>query len=311
MFHQPVLIYNPAAGKLRRNPEGILQRTKAALARGRVGTEKPLELLPTTGPDMAGNLAREAIGRGADLVIVLGGDGTVNEVLQGMAQSSVPLGVLPGGTANCLAMELGLGSRLERAVERLTACQPKTVALGRATPAGVTANGNGSASPSRWFLLMCGAGLDAAIVDEVHSGLKKSTGKLAYWVAGLAQFRRRVGPMKVEVGGKTFDCGFALFSSIRNYGGDMEIASGASLLKDDFEIVLFEGTNPLRYAAYMMAVGIGQVQKMPGVHTLRAQSAQLITPAPTQVDGEFFSRGAVRLEAVPNAITLLLPAGYK
>jgi diacylglycerol kinase (ATP) len=260
---------------------------------------------------MAGELAREAIGRGADVVLVLGGDGTVNEVLQGMAQSSVPLGVLPGGTANCLAMELGLGSRLERAIDRLSSCEPKTIALGRATALHANGNGNGNGAHSRWFLLMCGAGLDAAIVDEVHAGLKKSTGKLAYWVAGLSQFRRRVGAMQVEVDGKTFDCGFALFSSIRNYGGDMEIASGASLLRDDFEVVLFEGSNPLRYGAYMLGVSLGQVQKMPGVRTLRAHSAQVLTAAPTQLDGEFFSRGAVRLEAVPNAVTLLLPAGYK
>ena len=72
-------------------------------------------LLPTSAPGEAGSLAREAVHQGADLVLVLGGDGTVNEVVQGLAHSNIPLGVLPGGTANVLAMELGLGSHSEAA----------------------------------------------------------------------------------------------------------------------------------------------------------------------------------------------------
>jgi diacylglycerol kinase family enzyme len=107
LFRQPVLIYNPAAGALRRNPDRILQRTIAALAHGDIAPQP----LPTSAPGHADVLAREAVRQGADLVLVLGGDGTVNEVVQGLIGSNVPLGVLPGGTANVLAMELGLGSR--------------------------------------------------------------------------------------------------------------------------------------------------------------------------------------------------------
>ncbi|MEO8096686.1 MAG: diacylglycerol kinase family protein [Acidobacteriota bacterium] len=296
-FRQPVLIYNPVAGKIRRNPEAILQRTKAAL--GRAGLVP--RLLPTHAPREAGNIARQAIAEGADLILVLGGDGTINEVLQGVACSGVPMGVLPGGTANCMAKELGLSANLERAAERLAKCEPVRISLGRVTT---------DRAGSRFFLLMCGAGLDASIVDEVHAGLKAATGKFAYWVAGLSQFRRKVRPMLLEVGGIRRDCGFALVSRGRNYGGDMEIASGASLRKDDFEVVLFGGSNPLRYAGYMLGVAARSVQRLPGVTTMRATSVHILSAAPAQIDGEFLGSQPVKIEIVPGALTLLMPASY-
>jgi YegS/Rv2252/BmrU family lipid kinase len=258
-------------------------------------------LLPTTGPGQAGEIARQAIAEGADLILVLGGDGTVNEVVQGVAFSGVPLGVLPGGTANCLAMELGLGSRIEKAAELLVVSEPVEIALGRVT---------GSSAGPRYFLLMCGAGLDAAIVYEVHAGLKSAAGKLAYWVAGLAQFRRTVAGMHLRVNGESIACGFALISRIRNYGGDMEIASGASLRKTDFEVVMFEGANPLRYAWYMLGVAVRQVQKLDGVQTRRATCVEILTAAPSQVDGEYYGHEPMKIEAVPGALTLLIPPTY-
>jgi diacylglycerol kinase family enzyme len=257
-------------------------------------------LLPTTQPGHAADLAREAIAGGADLVIVLGGDGTVNEAIQGLANSSVPLAVLPGGTANVLAMETGLGSRPERAAARLAECHPVPVALGRVTQPG----------GSRYFLLMCGVGFDATVVYDVHAGLKAALGKLAYWLAGMAQARRRVVPLEVRLEGQIRSCGFALISRVRNYGGDLEIARGASLLRDDFEVVLFEGSNPLRYAWYMLGVATRRVQGMQGVHTYRSRSVEILSRAPAQVDGEFIGRGSLCVEVVPGALTLLLPPTY-
>ena len=293
LFRQPVLIYNPAAGALRRSPQRILQRTIAALARGGI-SPRPL---PTSAPGTAGLLAQEAVRQGADLVLVLGGDGTVNEVVQGLIDSDVPLGVLPGGTANVLAMELGLGSRPETAARMLVTFEPRRVALGRIT----------GSFGSRYFLLMAGAGLDANIVYEVSAGLKNAVGKLAYWTAGFARFFKRVEQLEVGVDGQTHQCGFALVSRVRNYGGDLEIASGASLHDDHFEVVLFEGSNPLRYAWYMLNVALKRVQRMRGVRVLRAQQVEILTATPVQIDGEYLGRQTVSIEIVPGALHLLLP----
>jgi YegS/Rv2252/BmrU family lipid kinase len=280
----------------RRNPELILQRTIAALAR----VDLVPRLLPTSAPGEAGSLVQEAVRQGADLVLVLGGDGTVNEVVQGLAHSKVPLGVLPGGTANVLAMELGLGSHSETAARRLSAFESRRVALGRIT-------GNFG---SRYFLLMAGAGLDANVVYEVSAGLKNAAGKLAYWAAGVSRFFKHVEQLQVRVDNQVHECGFALVSRVRNYGGDLEIASGASLHDDDFEVVLFEGSNPLRYAWYMLNVAAKRVQRLRGVKVLRAHQVEILTETPVQIDGEYLGRQTVSIEIVPGALQLLLPVKH-
>jgi len=296
-YRQPVLIYNPAAGKFRRNPERTLERTIDALARASLHPR----LLPTAEAGHAPELSEQAIKDGADLVLVLGGDGTINEALNGMVGSDVPLGILPGGTANVLAMELGFGSRLERASSRLAKSQPKRVSLGKLTLAD---------GASRHFLMMAGAGLDAQIVLDLNPALKAKTGKLAYWTAGLSQIVKPVGQLSVCANGHAHQVGFALASRVRNYGGDLELARGASLLADDFEAVMFEGSNPLRYAFLMLTVALKQVQKMPGVHTVRTTRMELTGDAPIQIDGEFAGRAPATLEIVPSALTLLIPESY-
>lgn len=238
---------------------------------------------------------------GADLILVLGGDGTINEVINGLLGSEVHLGVLPGGTANVLAMELGLGSRLERAIERLSQCTPKRVSLGKIWQ---------KDRPARHFLMMAGAGFDAQVVCDLHAGLKSKTGKLAYWVAGFSQIVKRVGQLETRINGDTYPCGFTLAARVRNYGGDLELARGASLLSNEFETVMFEGSNPLRYAFYMMAVAVKQVQRMPGVHTVRSTRIELLGDAPIQIDGEYVGRSPATIEIVPDALTLLVPKSY-
>jgi diacylglycerol kinase (ATP) len=232
---------------------------------------------------------------------VLGGDGTINEAANGMIGSDAHLGVLPSGTANVLAMELGLGSRLERAIDRLSHCVAKRISVGKIWQSGHEA---------RHFLMMAGAGFDAQVVIDLNAGLKSKTGKFAYWVAGFSQIVKRVGQLETLINGKKYPCGFLLAARVRNYGGDLELASGASLLSDEFETVMFEGSNPLRYAFYMLAVSVKQVQKMPGVHTVRATRIELLGDAPIQIDGEYLGRTPATIEIVPDALTILVPESY-
>lgn len=300
-YQRPVLIYNPQAGKLQGNPERILHRTTEALARATSFLAAPPQLMPTVESGHATDLARKAVAQGADLVLALGGDGTINEVANGLALTSVPLGILPAGTANVLAMEIGLGSSLELAAERLAISAPRRIALGKIEASG---------SDPRYFVLMAGVGLDAKIVQDVSSPLKEKIGKGAYWAAGLSQIPNRLAEFDLRMNGTVHRSGFALASRVRNYGGDLEIASGASLLKDDFELVVFEGSHPLRYVGYMLAVAARQVKKMPGVHTIRTKSFDITSRAHLQIDGEYAGLERARIEIVPDALTLLLPASY-
>ncbi len=301
-YQRPVLIYNPQAGKLRGKSEGMLHRTTEALARASGFLAATPRLMPTEESGHAMDLAREAVAEGADLVIALGGDGTINEVANGLALTKVPLGILPAGTANVLAMEIGLGSGLERAAGRLANATPRRIALGTIAA--------GSSAP-RYFVLMAGVGLDAKIVQDVSSPLKNKIGKGAYWAAGFSQLPRRLKQFDLRMNGTVHRGGFALASRVRNYGGDMEIASGASLLKDDFELIMFEGSHPLRYVGYMLAVALRQVKNMPGVHSIRAKSLEIVSSAHLQVDGEYSGLESAKIEIVPDALTLLLPASYQ
>ena len=218
-----------------------------------------------------------------------------------MIGSDAHLGVLPGGTANVLAMELGLGSRLVRGIHRLSNCIPKRISAGKIWRSG---------EQPRHFLMMAGAGFDAQVVVDLSPGLKSRTGKFAYWVAGFSQIVKRVGQLETCINGDKYPCGFMLAARVRNYGGDLELASGASLLSNDFETVMFEGSNPLRYLFYMMAVSVKQVQKMPGVHTVRSTRVELLGDAPMQIDGEYIGRSPATIEIVPDALTILVPESY-
>ena len=257
-------------------------------------------LAATCGPNDATRIAREAAADGADLILVLGGDGTINEAVNGMVHSNAVLGILPGGTANVVAMELGLGSRLRRAIQRLSKCEPRRVSVGLA-----------HAADARHFLAMSGAGLDARIVYDINPQFKARAGKLAYWLTGFAHATQPVGQLEARINGSSYRCGFMLASRVRNYGGDLEIARGASLAHDDFEIVLFEGSNPLRYLWYMLGVAAGRVQKMAGVHTVRGGAVDLTGDVHLQIDGEYAGTLPARIEIVPRALTLLMPPEYR
>ncbi len=263
--------------------------------------------MATTGPGTAAGLARAAIAEGADLILAAGGDGTINEVVEGMVHSPVPLGILPAGTANVLAMEMGMGSRLERVAASLAGYRATRVAVGR------VCYQNGAAN-SRHFLLMAGVGLDAQVVYHVSAPLKARTGKFAYWVAGFLVLGKRLAEFHVEVDGVPYTCSFALVSRVRNYGGDLEIACRTSLFDDRFEVVLFEGSSSFRYLRYLAGVGLRKLAGIPGVSILRATNVTFSAPADRriymQVDGEFAGHLPGAAEMVPDGLTLLVPEGY-
>ena len=261
----------------------------------------------TAGPATAGAIARECIARGADLIVAVGGDGTINEVAEGMLHSVVPLVILPGGTANVLATEMRLGEKPECVAESLEEWGRHRVSVGH-----VTCDGG---RVSRHFLLMAGVGLDAHIVYHVNGPLKARAGKLAYWVAGGKLIGRRLPQIQVEIGGQKRECSFALLSKVRNYGGDFEIARDVSLFDDQFEVVLFEGRSAMRYVTYLTGMMLRRLRGMAGVTVLRTDRVSLSGPADrrvhVQIDGEYAGRLPAEIRIVPDALTMLVPPGYR
>lgn len=264
-------------------------------------------VVPTTGPKTAGAIAREHIERGADLIIAAGGDGTINEVADGMMHSGVPLGILPAGTANVLAMEMGIGSKMEKAAEKIEASVAHRISVGEII--------SGEGSARRHFLLMAGAGLDAHVAYNVSAAVKARAGKLAYWIAGWRVLGRNLPLFSVEANGQTFRPSFALLSKVRNYGGDFAIAREVSLFDDEFEMVLFEGRSSFRYVKYFAGLIFNRHRGMKGVTVMRTREAVLSGPEDvqvyTQIDGEVVGHLPARVKIVPNALTLLIPPEYR
>lgn len=261
---------------------------------------------PTRWAGDATEIAQACLDDRADLVIAFGGDGTINEVANGMVHSPVPLAILPGGTANCLAVETGIGPNPVRAAGLLGDFEPVPVSAGAVRDA--------TGQRKRYFLLMAGAGLDAHIVANLSPSLKHRFGKGAYWAAGFSSLTRRLEELRARVDSVDQLCSFALAARIRNYGGDLEIARGASLLSENFEVMLFEGGNPLRYLKYFGGVLLGTAGRMSGVTVVRTRKLSL-SPKDgedvyLQLDGEAFGPLPAQIDLEPRALTVLLPQAY-
>ncbi len=264
-------------------------------------------LVPTQGPGTAGAIARRSIADGAELILAAGGDGTINEIAEGVAFSDVPLGILPAGTANVLAHEMGLGSSIEGAAARLDECVPTRISMGRLE----CVNGE---ERTRLFLLMAGIGLDAKIVYNISLPLKARFGKLAYWIGGFSLLGRQLDEFEVLVEGRRVNCAFALISKVRNYGGDMEIAQTISLLDDRFEVVLFESRSSFRFLTYLVRVAMRKLTGVQGIQVVRTAGVCMPGTAARhvyiQVDGEYAGHIPASVQIVPDALTLLIPPAY-
>jgi diacylglycerol kinase (ATP) len=295
-----VVIFNPFAGKLARNGSASLTDAEQVLT----ATGHTVKMIPTQGPGTAGAIARESLAQGVDLILAAGGDGTINEVLQGIAGTNAVFGALPAGTANVLTTEMGIGTKMDLAVRQASQWVPKRISVGRLTSAG----------SARYFLLMAGIGLDAHVVYHLSADLKSRFGKGAYWTGALKVLGRELEEFQVETGGRQYTCSFALASKVRNYGGDFQIASNTSLLEDRFELVLFEGRSSLRYLRYLAGVARRKLDGIKGVTVLRAAEMNVSSAGGArvyvQVDGEFAGCLPARLEIVPDALTLLMPPSY-
>ena len=300
-YQNAFLIYNPNAGKLNRKRDDILQRTIDALRASGHG----VKALATSGPRTAASLARDCLTDGADLILAAGGDGTINEIANGMVGSATPLGILPGGTANVLAMELGVGRSMIGAAKELSNLTAARIGVG------LLENG----VEQRYFVLMAGAGLDAMIVYHIDAKLKASFGKVAYWVGGFSQLGRSLPEFQVSTNGHSYTCSFALASRVRNYGGDLLIARQASLFADDFEVVLFQGAHTFPYMKYLAGVITGRLNSMQGVRILRTKTLEMSCATDpgiyVQIDGEHAGRLPVRLTLVPDSLTLLVPEKFR
>ncbi len=289
-----VLINNPAAGRQKGAHEQIAQFRQMLAEQGIA-----LDVLTTSVPGEATRLARQAISGGAECLIVRGGDGTVNEVLQGIVGEPVTLALWPAGTANVLAEVLGLPRRLPDVVRMIAEHHTRCLSLGRA---------NG-----RYFVLMVGMGLDASIVREVNPWLKRHLGLLAYWVAGVKHLFMWKAPMfTLELGDHRIRATFAAIANVPSYGGGIRMAPDARPDSEELRACVITSRSRLLYLfLYLPLAFLGWHIHQPGVLYVSVQRGRAYADPemaiPFQVDGELAGTLPVEFEVVPRALRVVVP----
>jgi diacylglycerol kinase (ATP) len=300
-----LLIHNPNAGNGGSGRRRMLDEARRIFAMGGIEAD----LMETTGPGHATEIARRAADEGRGLVIACGGDGTLNEIVNGLAAQKsghrVPLALLPGGTANILAKELNLPWDIPSAAENLVRGEVKEIALGLATPLE-------QPEKKKYFLSVGGAGPDGMIVYAIDLDLKARLGILAYWWQGAREvFRYKFPHFRVVTGGKKIDASLIIVGRTKNYGGPFKITTGADLFGDQFELMALTTQSGFRYLSYLPSLLLGDLREIEGVHFWKAETLVCEpldkNPLYAQVDGEPLARLPVEFRIVPRALKLLVP----
>lgn len=190
----------------------------------------------TAAPGDARRLAAEAVKDGFDVIVAAGGDGTVNEVLNGIGDAPngferARLGVLPMGTANVFARELRMPLRLENAWQMLRRGEEKKMDLPYAEFA--------ATGKRFYFAQLAGAGMDARTIELVDFSVKKQIGPLAYVLAGMKALMEKKPEIKVSANGASFRGEMILIGNGKHYGGPFEIFPAADPSDGFLDVCIF------------------------------------------------------------------------
>ena len=289
-FRRALVVANPIAGR----GLGVKAAEEVTLGLQRLGIPALKHLTTSRGDARA---AVRCMDRGTDLVVSIGGDGTLREVFDGLLEPETAVCMIPLGTANVLSLDLGLPRDVDRALEVVAAGRTQTIDL-------ALANGHVS-------FLVTGIGLDGRTVREVE---RARTGPLTKWSYVRAARRALRGyrppELEVEIDGerRRGHFGQVLIANIVHYGGFMKLSPDRCLDDGMFEVYLFERGEP---RALVMAALRGLVSHLPGgrVEMVRARQVRVDAPEPAavQVDGDYRGETPLEFEVSPRQVRILVP----
>lgn len=248
-------------------------------------------------------LARMAAAAQFDLVVAAGGDGTVNEVVNGVAGTMTAMAALPVGTGNVWVRELKMSLNPVEAAEVLLQGSVHTLDLGLAG--------------DRYFLLMAGIGFDAEVTRRVDPATKRRLGVIAYGLHALATARRIRGtPLRLVLDGRPVK-GRALMVVIGNsrlYGGFLQIAHQASPIDGLLDVVVIKGGDARVAPLHLLSILLRQHHFNPDIDYYRARQLSItgMQPLDVQVDGDTVARTPLTFRIAPGALRAWLPPdGFK
>lgn len=286
-----LLIENPAAGGARKR---IVTHTLEALESAGCN----LRRVATCHPGHATKLAAQAAAAGGlDGLIVAGGDGTIREAACGLLNTDLPLGIIPAGTGNVLAYELGLS--------RAPAALASYLMRGRAVSiTGGEANG-------QFFLLMAGIGIDAEIQSRLSPVLKRYLGKAAYGPAIVKALMAGHGPRLTAIGANGRQTGgWMIVAKSSHYGGPFVVTRQAGIARDGLQLVVARATSRFSAITELAALAAGYLDRLPGVTVTACGKIRIEadTPARVQIDGDVIGTTPVNIGPAKAPLNLIIPA---
>ncbi len=306
------LIYNPASGQHSIGRRKAVEKALAVLRTA--GVE--VEALETFAPGSASVLAEEATRRGCDTILACGGDGTVHEVLQSLVGTNVALGVVPLGTANALAANLGLQTSPAKAVRKLLTAKPVRFSVGQ-----ISYRDESGTTRSRYFTVAAGVGADALFLSRLDPSLKRRLGYVLYVIEAFRVWATHDFPLfeaafveRESARPRVEEISELLAVRIRDFGGVLNhMVPGATLHKNGLRLVAFKTRSRFRYFTFLIGVLLGHQKFSGDIELLDAVSVECrprngsLTRVYAEADGELLGDLPVRLEIVPDAVTLLIP----
>jgi len=287
-----LIVFNPVAGRRRAH---LLWRVLDVL----VANGVRLDLAETHRAGHAEAVAREAAQRGERMVVAAGGDGTIAEVANGLMGSTARLGVIPLGTANVLAHELGLPFTPRAVAAALAFGRTRTLWPGLAN----------SADGHRLFVQMLGVGFDAHVVGNLPFPLKKAFGKTAYVLQSMRELvRYRFPPIRLSIDGNETQAASVIISKGRLYGGRFRLAADAVPATPGFSVVLFDLSGPGAAMLYGAALPMNLLGHAPGVRHVRARRIDFVhhQAVPAQTDGDSAGCAPLWVSDAPGSIEVVV-----
>lgn len=244
--------------------------------------------------------AQQAARSGAfDAVVAAGGDGTIRQVASGLAGTAMPLGIVPSGTANVLAIEIGLAAKPAAIADMLLHGRCVRMSCARA---------NGE-----MFLLMAGAGLDARVLATIDQHLKSRLGKAAFAGPIVDALSHPVDQLSVTIDGTCYEASWVILANVSHYAGRFVLAPQAAIESVELQAIIFKARNRTTLMSQVMSLALGRLgERSVREHDVEMRSCRhaLVTapaPVPTQLDGDVFGTTPLEVDAGTDHLQLILP----
>lgn len=303
-----LFLYNPLSGGRRDRRLGDVEAAASVLRAAGI----QVEAVATEGAAEAGDQARAAIGN-YDAIFACGGDGTIHDILQGVAGTEMPLGIIPLGTANTLAHDLRIPLNHIGAARAALVSKPKRVAVGQVKYRDFQGH-----PAVRYFTVAVGIGVDAHLFYKLNAAAKRHLGMAAYyWKATHLWLTYPLDRFRADVSSqgqlRELDVSQVLAVRIRFFGGVLrELAPGASLDRNDLRLVLFHTQSRFTYLRYIFRGLFGTHWTGKGIELANAESVRCRALSEThrvfvEADGELIGTLPAEIAILPGALTLLCP----